>query len=65
MSKQDGYGVHETFQLSGNQITTIVKDGCWKDNQFHGWGRLLEFGEVDELLGVASGVDMHLRSQLI
>ena len=40
---------------------TTVLDGCWKEDKFHGWGRMLEFDEMDELLGLASGLEGNLR----
>ena len=44
-------------------ITTVL-DGHWKEDQFHGWGRMFEYQELDELLGLASGVDGNLRYEV-
>ena len=50
--KRHGYGVQESYgKLSNGVGITTVLDGCWKENKFHGWGRMLEFEELDELLG--------------
>ena len=37
-----------------------IHDGCWKDDKFHGWGRLFQYTELEEMLGYASGVDDNL-----
>ena len=42
-------------------MTLTVLDGSWKQDKFHGWGRMLEFEEIDELLGLASGIESNLR----
>ena len=42
-------------------MTRTVLDGSWKQDKFHGWGRMLEFEEIDELLGLASGIESNLR----
>ena len=55
-SKRDGYGVQESYGKlggGGDAWLTTVLDGSWKEDKFHGWGRLLEFKEMDELLGLA------------
>ena len=44
-----------------NERPPTVLDGSWKQDKFHGWGRMLEFEEIDELLGLASGIESNLR----
>ena len=57
---QESYG-----KLSNRDAwLTTVLDGCWKEDKFHGWGRLLEYEEMDELLGLASGVEGNLRYEV-
>ena len=61
--QRDGYGVEESYRkldCKDAWLTTVL-DGCWKEDKFHGWGRMLEFDEIDELLGLASGVEGNLR----
>lgn len=68
MGQREGYGTQETWSKinRGQSMTwlTTVHDGCWKEDKFHGWGRLLEFQEVDELIGIASGIDGNLRYEV-
>ena len=62
--KRDGYGVQESYGKlagGGDGWLTTVLDGSWKQDKFHGWGRMLEFEEIDELLGLASGIESNLR----
>ena len=57
---KDGYGVQESYSLTQKSgklmrdqyLITTVLDGSWKEGKFHGWGRLLVFEELDELLGI-------------
>ena len=61
---RDGYGVQESYGKlagGGDGWLTTVLDGSWKQDKFHGWGRMLEFEEIDELLGLASGIESNLR----
>lgn len=48
-SKRDGFGVQENYDRddeSGTIVTTVM-EGCWKDNLFHGWGRLYKIDDTD------------------
>ena len=40
-----------------------IHDGCWKDDKFHGWGRLFQYTELEEMLGYASGVDVQVEKR--
>ena len=38
-----------------------ILERIWEIRMFHGLGRMLEFEEIDELLGLASGIESNLR----
>ena len=51
------------FIFSSNEYEMMlitIHDGCWKEDKFHGWGRLYQFTELEEMLGYSSGVDDNL-----
>ena len=37
-----------------------ILERIWEIRMFHGLGRMLEFEEIDELLGLASGIESNL-----